>query len=182
MNSIFKDLIKNKAGIALIDTKSNLVQARLGKRLRAYGFTTWQQYIDLLKKPNNQEYEAFLNSLTTNKTQFYREKIHFDFLIKHFTKNKPKEKVSLWVAACSYGQEAYTLAMTMENIKDKIGYFDYQILATDIDTDVLKIAQRGVYDATTIQQDVSIEDQKDFLKEPKVTQVYIKFLTRLNKK
>ena len=165
--SFFQDLIKKKTGITLQDNKFQLVHSRLAKRLRQLKLKTWSEYVAKLKENDPIEFTHFQNALTTNKTEFFREKAHFEYLEKYLIKNRPKKALYFWIAACSYGHEAYTLAMTMEKLKDKIGYFEYYILASDIDTDVLEIAKKGVYEKSVVFRDVSDSDIKRFFLQGK---------------
>ncbi|MFK7871974.1 MAG: chemotaxis-specific protein-glutamate methyltransferase CheB [Oligoflexales bacterium] len=163
-NSEFKfmqDLLKQKTGIKMQESKKTLLTSRLGKRLRHHGFQVWHDYICLLKDNNIEEMTYFTNALTTNKTEFFREKEHFQHIESRIKAN-PKKSISAWIAASSYGQEAYSLAMTFEKMQKVVGPFDYRILATDIDTDVLQFASQGVYNKQLVQRDVSMSQIKDF--------------------
>ncbi len=148
----FRELIFSHAGISLSEAKQVLVQSRLAKRLRKLGLTDYRSYLELLQAPGSVELESFVNSLTTNKTEFFRESHHFDFLhervfkeIKERAMHGGDKKVRLWCAASSTGEEPYSLAMSLIESFGSASDWDLRILASDIDTDVLATAARGSY-------------------------------------
>lgn len=140
----FKDVIFSRAGITLNDTKKSLVEGRLTKRLRHYGLTDFSQYITLLNHPeNHQERQVMVDLLTTNETYFFREPKHFEFLqTTVFPSFSSAKSVRVWSAACSTGEEPYTLSMLLT---EKFGFRNWEIVATDISSRVLDTAQKGVY-------------------------------------
>jgi len=131
------------AGINLTERKKDMVYSRLSRRLRFTGHRTFKDYLAFLERSGEEEWLAFVNSLTTNLTSFFREPHHFPILAEHVLSlgNRP---IRLWCSASSTGEEAYTMAMT---VVDAFGSFDppVQIVATDIDTNVLNTAQAGIY-------------------------------------
>ena len=138
-----RKLIYQHAGISLSDAKTDMVYSRIGRRLRAVGHDSFKQYLDDLEQNQNpDEWEAFTNALTTNLTSFFREEHHFPILADHLVKlQKP---IRIWCSAASTGEEHYTIAMTaceaFGTLKPPV-----EIYATDIDTNVLATASRGVY-------------------------------------
>lgn len=143
-------LIHRHTGIALSDHKRALVCSRLSRRLRHYQFTRYAQYYDLLchGDPDGVELREMINAITTNKTDFFREAHHFQFLTdKVFPEQRKKKtrRLRLWSAATATGEEAYTLAITVREAFADVADWDIKILATDIDTRVLAHAQAGVY-------------------------------------
>ena len=147
------DLINEKAGIVLGDHKKSMVYSRLVRRLRALDFTNFDQYCQFLSSNEAEaEIENFMNSITTNLTAFFRESHHFDHLKSHLKTLKSKERVRIWSTACSTGQEPYSIAMVMAHVLGKNRYQNAKVLATDIDTEVLKIAKDGEYDMEQIQK------------------------------
>lgn len=157
-----KNLIKDKAGIQISESRQNLLQTRLLRRLRQKQLASWKEYIDLLESNDQQEMQYFINAMTTNKTEFFRERAHFDYIEREILAKKEMQTITVWIAACSYGQEAYSLAMMFEKIIKKKGFFKYRILATDIDTNVLHSAANGVYDRSLVMKTVSTEDLTRF--------------------
>ena len=157
-----RDLVFNISGIKLSEERDNFIQTRLQRRLRVLGLSSWRDYLSILCQQGSSEVEFFVNALTTNRTEFFRENVHFEYLVKYLTKNKPKKPFTCWIAACSFGQEAYTLAMTLESLKEKLGFFEYRILATDIDTGALRTAERGIYAKEVVERDVPYDHIKKF--------------------
>ena len=137
-------LIYAHAGISLNTSKMDMVYSRLARRLRATGINNFKDYLALLESNNVAEWEAFVNSLTTNLTSFFREAHHFPLLAEHALKQKGKHPFSIWCSAASTGEEPYSLAMTMV---DAFGSFTppVTIVATDLDTSVLAKGEAGVY-------------------------------------
>lgn len=138
-----RKLIYQHAGISLSEAKSDMVYSRIGRRLRTVGFDSFKTYLDHLERDNNpDEWEAFTNALTTNLTSFFREEHHFPILAEHLV--SLKKPIRIWCSAASTGEEPYTIAMTaceaFGTMKPPV-----EIIATDIDTNVLATASRGVY-------------------------------------
>ncbi len=138
-----RQLIYKHAGINLSPAKKDMVYSRLGRRLRANGLKNFKDYIALLVIDNNDEWESFVNALTTNLTSFFREAHHFPILADHVSgiKNRP---INIWCNAASTGEEPYTIAMTMMNLFDSLTP-PVRIIATDIDSSALQKASNGVY-------------------------------------
>jgi chemotaxis protein methyltransferase CheR len=145
-----RKMIHDHAGIALSEAKRELVYSRLARRLRANNIIKFSEYLNFLEH-NPSEWEAFVNSLTTNLTSFFRENHHFPMLAEHIKSIQHRKPIEIWCSAASTGEEPYSIAMTMV---DLFGDFTPQIriLATDIDTNVLKIAEAGVYSEDRIEK------------------------------
>jgi chemotaxis protein methyltransferase CheR len=143
-------LAREHAGIALSDSKRNLVYTRVSRRLRALGFTAFRQYRDYLAE-NAGELESFINAISTNLTKFFRESHHFDHfrsqVVKPFLSGARRGdgRFRVWSAGCSTGEEPYTIAAVLRHEIPNGSRHDMRILATDIDTDVLSRAARGIY-------------------------------------
>jgi chemotaxis protein methyltransferase CheR len=143
-------LAREHAGIALSDSKRNLVYTRVSRRLRALGFTTFKQYRDHLAA-NGGELESFINAISTNLTKFFRESHHFDHfrgqVVLPFLNGSKRGdgRLRVWSAGCSTGEEPYTIAAVLRHEIPHGSRHDIRILATDIDTDVLARAARGTY-------------------------------------
>ena len=119
-----------------------MVYSRLGRRLRALGLSSFKDYLALLENGDAAEWEAFTNSLTTNLTAFFREEHHFPILAEHVQKRKSRAADQLWCSAASTGEEPYSMAMTAVEAFGTLTP-PVQILATDIDTNVLATAAAG---------------------------------------
>lgn len=147
---LVQKLIYEHAGISLQDSKQTMVQGRLAKRLRALDMTSYDQYLRFLEQNvNGRELIEFINCLTTNKTDFFRENHHFEFLANTVLPplmpalEAGTHKLRIWSAACSSGEEPYSIAMTL---RETLGTTpDMAILASDIDTQVLERCQEGLY-------------------------------------
>ncbi|MEI8024705.1 MAG: chemotaxis-specific protein-glutamate methyltransferase CheB [Pseudomonadota bacterium] len=154
----FVKLIYKIGGIQLDHKKQDLVVSRLGRRLAFHNFTSWNEYINFLKLESPEELTEFVNALTTNKSEFFRENIHFKFMeekVREIHAKDPSYVFYFWSAACSFGCEPYTIAMVMENIGKGLGVtLNYRILATDIDTEMLNKADTGVYSFQDVKRDV----------------------------
>lgn len=139
--------IYRQCGIRLQDGKQSLVRNRLEKRLRVLGLSGYDEYIDFLQHDaNGGEMEAFVDSLTTNKTSFFRESRHFDFLREQVLPDLVRaRRVRMWSAACSTGAEAWSLAITLAEAWPDLLARDVRILATDICRTVLAEARNAVY-------------------------------------
>lgn len=146
-----RKLIYAHAGISLNPSKQDMVYSRLARRLRATGIDNFKDYLALLESNDEVEWEAFVNSLTTNLTSFFREPHHFPLLAEHALKHKGRGNLELWCSAASTGEEPYSMAMTMV---DAFGSFTppVKILATDLDTNVLAKAEAGVYPMERIEK------------------------------
>lgn len=138
-----RDLIYRRAGISLASTKQEMVYSRIARRLRAIGMTSFEDYLDSLEAGKlDDEWEAFVNALTTNLTSFFREEHHFPIL-KEFMKNR-KGPIEVWCSASSTGEEPYSIAITL---CEAFGTLTppATVIATDIDTNVLATAEAGIY-------------------------------------
>ncbi len=141
-----RELLYDHAGISLSDAKQELVYSRLSRRLRVTGIDSFAEYIQLLDVDPGEEWEAFINSMTTNLTSFFREAHHFPLLAEHMRQRHEKstDPIALWCSAASTGEEPYSMAMTAVEV---FGSFTppVSIIATDLDTRVLETARAGVY-------------------------------------
>ncbi len=155
-------LIHAHAGISLNQSKQEMVYSRLAKRLRANRLTAFSDYIALLERGNSSEWEAFINSLTTNLTFFFREEHHFPILAEHVKSRKTP--ISLWCAASSTGEEAYSMAMTMAELYDTMRP-PVSILASDVDTAVLEKARTGIYSSAQLEKLPREKLKKYFIQE-----------------
>lgn len=146
-----RELVFKVSGISLAETKKELVVSRFTKRVKALKLQSFSEYYDLLVSSSGfSEVQNFINSITTNKTDFFRESHHFEFLVSTFIPqviSSGRRVVRIWSAACSTGEEPYTIAMVLAKHLVEPYNIPVKILATDIDTSVLKTAVRGVYES-----------------------------------
>ncbi len=137
-----KALIYKKAGISLHDGKHAMVYSRVSRRLRETGHASFKSYLDWLERHDGNEWQEFINALTTNLTAFFRESHHFDALTQ-LLRARPNHAWRIWCSAASTGEEPYSIAMVCAEVLGSSG--QYEIVNSDIDTKVLATAQRGVY-------------------------------------
>jgi chemotaxis protein methyltransferase CheR len=143
-----RQLMKRRTGIDLSEKKRTLVYSRLSARVRALGLPSFGEYLERVGQESDEESTHFVNALTTNVTQFFREAHHFDTLKTSFLREvlaRRQDKVRIWSAGCSTGQEPWTIAMTLASALKSATRPAVQIYATDIDTNVLAQAERGMY-------------------------------------
>jgi chemotaxis protein methyltransferase CheR len=149
-----RELIYRAAGISLSESKRALVCSRLAKRLRKFQLKTHTEYLDHLAScdPTGTELQSLINCLTTNKTDFFREPHHFDFLrevvlphIRWQAERGMPRRLRIWSAGCSRGHEPYSIAITILEHFPSLRGWDVRILASDINTDVLDAARQGIY-------------------------------------
>ncbi len=155
-------MIYKRAGIALAESKQEMVYSRLARRLRATGIVSFAKYLDDLDHGRGEdEWEAFTNALTTNLTSFFREAHHFPILAEHA--RKIKEPISVWCSASSTGEEPYSIAITL---CEAFGTLTppVHIIATDIDTNVLATAANGVYPIDRLDKMAPERAKKFFLR------------------
>ncbi|GAB4529886.1 MAG: protein-glutamate O-methyltransferase [Roseibium sp.] len=138
------------SGIKMPPTKKTMLEGRLRRRLRATGFATFADYCRFLFDEDGLESEAIflIDAVTTNKTDFFREPNHFDVLGNVIVPDLVEGGVAdlrIWSAACSTGAEPYTMAMVLEEAVEERKLRSYSVLATDLSTDVLAAARKGIY-------------------------------------
>ncbi|MYM66581.1 chemotaxis protein CheR [Pseudoduganella sp. FT55W] len=157
-----RGLIYKRAGISLADSKQEMVYSRLARRLRATGIGSFAKYLDDLEAGRlGEEWESFTNALTTNLTSFFREAHHFPLLAEHI-KNK-REPLTIWCSAASTGEEPYSIAMTVCEAFNTLTP-NCQIIATDIDTNVLAHGAQGVYTMDRLDKMAPERQRRFFLK------------------
>jgi chemotaxis protein methyltransferase CheR len=150
----FQSLIYQQVGIKLDPPKKTLLVSRLSKRLRELALTSFQAYYDCVSRAGGEEeLTRLLDLISTNKTDFYREAIHFDFLRdKVLPEVRGTKTLRVWSSASSSGEEPYTIAMTLCDALPDISRWDIRILASDISTRVLAKAASGMYEEERISQ------------------------------
>ncbi len=152
-------LVRDLAGISLPAEKSVLVRARLAKRLRTLGMSSFAAYAALLEGRDEaaaREREELISAITTNVTRFFREPHHFAHLADRVLPDLAERarrggRVRLWSAGCSTGEEPYSMALTLLETLPEAARLDVRVLATDLDRSVLGIAERGVYGGRAMQ-------------------------------
>ncbi len=135
-------ILYSTTGIRLGDKKHGLVESRLAKRLQNLGFENFSEYIDHLEKNHAKEFQYLVEAMTTHKTEWFRENIHFDFL-KAKLSEVSSRPTHIWSAACSTGEELWTIAIILNSLGCTPS--DYRLLGTDISKDVVEKAKEGLY-------------------------------------
>ena len=147
-----RELAYQQAGIAIRENKEALVSARVAKRVRSLGLAGPKEYLDYLRADGSgEEMIQFLDAISTNFTSFYRESDHFEILSEHVRRRltRGRDRLRIWCAASSSGEEPYTLAMTVAQAAEGANV-DWRILATDISVRVLEAASRGEYELSKL--------------------------------
>ena len=144
-----RDTVYKTCGIVLGEHKKQMVYSRLARRIRALGLSSHREYINYLESHKEKEFSEFINALTTNLTSFFREQHHFDFLkstvIPELCQIHQRDRrIRFWSAGCSSGEEPYSIMMTMMS-NMSLTNWDFKLLATDLDSNVLSRAAGGVY-------------------------------------
>jgi chemotaxis protein methyltransferase CheR len=151
----FSKLIYSECGIKMPPTKKTMLKTRLMKRLRSLGMDSFSCYYEYVSSPNGRSEElwSLIDVVSTNKTDFFREPSHFDYLVQNalpalLETHGPGnlKRIRIWSAGCSSGEEPYTLAIVMSEYSQKIRGLKFSILSTDISTKVLDKAVVGIYE------------------------------------
>jgi chemotaxis protein methyltransferase CheR len=152
-------IVYERSGIVLAAHKRDMTYSRLARRLRSLGLRSFRDYCALLQgNEGGKEVGFLINAITTNLTKFFRESHHFDHLRDHVLRTSTdaprgqKPRIRLWSAGCSSGEEPYSMAMTaLSQPKDSSRDWDLRILATDLDTSMLKKAKQGIYSRASLE-------------------------------
>ena len=161
-----KDFIYGHCGIKITDAKKTMLEARLRRRMKNLGHESFAEYCAYLFSPEGMKEETtrMIDQVTTNKTDFFREPAHFDYLAQKALPDlaSTKRTIMLWSAGCSTGEEPYTLAMVLSEFS--VGHWgtSFLILATDISTRVIEKARLAIYNEEAISP-VPAEFKKKYL-------------------
>lgn len=166
-DSQFDDLrntVYTQSGIKLADTKKQMLRRRVQRRISALNLESVDEYRRLLEEKDSRELTQFINEVTTNLTYFFREIHHFEYLkntvLPEILANKRARRLRIWSSASSTGEEPYSLAIVLSEMKREFAGWDVKILATDLSFDVLDDCRRGVYDISQIEEHTSPERMK----------------------
>ena len=161
------EIVTSKTGIQLPENKRTMIEGRLRKRVRALGVRDLRTYLNMVMNEGMLETELpqIINVMTTNKTDFWREDAHFDYMIRTVLPECTASRAfKVWSAASSSGEEAYTTAMVLsEHAKRKPG-FNFSIIGTDLSTEIVRKARKGIYTPEEIV-DVPDDMRKLYLEE-----------------
>lgn len=144
--------ITEQAGIKMPDVKKVMLQSRLQKRLSHLNMTSFKEYVEYVFSEEGLQNELIhmLDVVSTNKTDFFREPVHFEFMEKHilpeYIRQFPaKRPIKFWSAGCSSGEEVYTIAMTISEFRKDSPELDYSVFGTDISSNILQKAVDAIY-------------------------------------
>jgi len=149
----FRNLIYSRAGINITPNKMDLLRNRLGRRLQALELNSFSEYRNFLKNSDNkEEIINLINCVSTNKTDFFREEKHFEFMTETLkNENFRRDELYIWSCPCSSGEEPYSIAIALNELYGSLNKFDIKILATDISTKMLEKGEHGIYNDETIK-------------------------------
>src|SRR6188768_3484445 len=148
--------VTREYGIKLPLAKKSMLESRLNKRVRSLGYSSYKEFLDFIFSDQGKQGELFdvIDLITTNKTDFFREAAHFHFLSKEFLTQYSSEfgrnKLKIWSAGCSSGEEPYTILMTMEEFKAQHPDITYSLLASDVSMRAIQTAYQGIYEIEKI--------------------------------
>jgi chemotaxis protein methyltransferase CheR len=151
-------LVHANCGIALTSSKRMMLEGRLRRRLQANDLTTFAEYLQLLDDPDSRadELQPLIDAVTTNQTAFFREPVHFEYLAKEgitrLLASGGPGSLRAWSAACSSGEEPYTLAMVLAEYQPPLLEGGFSILATDISMTMLQTASRAIYPESDLEE------------------------------
>ncbi len=148
-----RGIVTKTTGIVAPDDKYTMYYSRLARRLRSLGLADFTAYREFLKQNQETESIELVNAVTTNLTSFFREKHHFEYIRETLIPERIRSnnrKLRVWSAGCSTGEEPYTIAMTLMQAIPDPQRWDIKILATDIDSNVLKTGSAGIYNANRV--------------------------------
>lgn len=187
----FSSLVHMKLGIKLTAAKKTMLQARLAKRLRKLKIDSFDEYYDYVfsKEGVVNEMPNMIDVVTTNKTDFFREPYHFDFLVNSALHSLEvlnlagvERKLFVWSAGCASGEEPYTLAMVLSEFAHKFPGYRFSILATDISNKVLMEAKLGIYSEKDIEPLPMDLRKKYLLRSKDITKARVRIVPDLRSK
>jgi chemotaxis protein methyltransferase CheR len=183
------EFIFNGYGIKMPEIKKVMLQSRLQKRLKELKMTSFKEYVQYVFSPEGQENEVIhmIDVVSTNKTDFFREPIHFDFLTTQalpelIEGNNLHKTIKVWSAGCSSGEEPYTLAIVLHEFKEKFPHFDYKIHATDISTRILRSAIEAIFKENRVENIPLAIKRKYFLKSKDRTNPTVRIIPELRQR
>ena len=182
------DFITREFGIKMSDVKRIMLQSRLQKRLRDLGIGNFSDYVDYLfsKKGQAEEVIHMIDVVSTNKTDFFRENTHFNFLyyslLPEYCHPDKKESLKIWSAGCSSGEEAFTLAIVLSEYKAKNPLTDFIIFATDISTRMLKTANQAIFKEDNMDNIPLVLKTKYFLRSKNREDKRVRIIPELREK
>lgn len=148
-----RTMVTQNTGIVADEDKYTMYYSRLARRVRKLGLNSFSEYCEFLNQHRETELIELVNSVTTNLTSFFRENHHFEYLVDSVIpdiKKNETRKLRIWSAGCSTGEEPYSIAITLAQAIPDFSSWDIKILATDLDSNVIKQASQAVYDQSRV--------------------------------
>lgn len=184
--NFIRTVVEKNAGIILGANKRQLVQGRLARRLREIGLSSVAEYCEVLRNGGPEELVSLINAITTNVTSFFRENHHFEALMavmlpEAMGRNERTRRLRIWSAGCSSGEEPYSIAMAAAESLSGVRGWDFKILATDIDSDILAAAANGEYPLERLNGVSDERRRRWFTKDATVTEGYARVHPDLQK-
>ena len=182
------NFIYRETGIKMPPVKITMLQSRLQKRLRHLNLKTFAGYIDYVFGENGADAEIIhmIDVVSTNKTDFFREPLHFEYLTENILPElftmAGNRSLKIWSAGCSSGEEAFTIAMTINEFLDGSSEYDYSILGTDISTEILQKAANAIYREDRIANIPMNIRKKYFLKSRDPLNKTVRIIPELRRK
>ena len=180
------DIIYRTSGICLPDVKKVLVEGRIRKRIKMLGFESFGSYMEYLfsDRGMTEELIPLIDVVTTNKTDFFREIQHFDFLTETVLPglSAGRRNINIWSAGCSTGEEPYTMAIVFNEFFGSANDYRYQIFASDISTEVLQKAYAGVYEEEKTEPVPPALLKKYFMRSKDPSKKILRVVPELRKK
>ncbi|HON19153.1 MAG TPA: protein-glutamate O-methyltransferase [Salinivirgaceae bacterium] len=184
--NLLSSFIYNEYGIKMPPIKKVMLQSRLQKRLKVLGMRSFKEYCDyVFSAEGSNEVIHMMDVVSTNKTDFFREPIHFDFLRETILPElvaNGQRSVKIWSAGSSSGEEAYTIAITISEFAETKNPIDFQIIGTDISTQVLKTAIEGIYKEDKIANLPLSIKKKYFLRSKDPEKKLVRIVPQLRQK
>lgn len=169
-----KEIMYQETGVYLRSSKKALILNRLRARLSELNMHSFTSYLSFLQKNKNSELENFINLITTNETYFFRHTVQFNYLyetifplLEEEKRLENKKKIRLWSAACSSGEEAYSMAIICKEYFKNKGHFEIEILASDVNSEVVAKAQDAKYNFRVLRETPESIINKYFIKSKK---------------
>jgi len=183
------EFIYHEYGIKMPHVKKIMLQSRLQKRLRELNMTNFKDYVDFVFSSEGQDNEVIhmIDVVSTNKTDFFREPVHFEFLTNYIVpefmeSTYGKGTLKIWSAGCSSGEEPYTIAIALSECKERYPYLDYSILGTDISSRILHTAVDAIYKDNRVEGVPLNIKRKYFLRSKERTNPTIRIIPEIRKK
>ncbi len=179
--------VTREYGIKLPVSKKSMLESRLNKKVKTLGLSSYKEFLDFIFSDEGKKEELFhvIDLITTNKTDFFREAAHFQYLTKEFLpayKNElGRNNLKIWSAGCSSGEEPYTIIMAMEEYKKQHPDTTYSLLASDVSLRVIQTAYQAVYEIEKIDP-VPIELKRNYFLRSKTNPKLVRVKPQFRKK